>query len=468
MTMLMVRGTPSYSFVTFFRRSFAQFRNLTSESKQEVCEHPTDNLDGKDFNFINEICRITRTKPRWEDTLLALYPSFNFADPSFFLLYLNHQNNAFLSLRFFHWLCSSCGFSPDQSSCNDLFRKLVDAGACRAAKSLLDCPGFSPEPDSLESYIQCLSSAGMVEDAVDMLKGVNFCSSVATWNASLVACLRAGRTDLVWILYKKMMESGVVASINVETIGYLIMAFCAKNKVFKGYVLLRELLDNGLCPDKVVFNALISGFGKAGQYARVSEILHIMIAKQCSPDISTYQEVVNGLLKRKNSEGFRVFNDLKDRGYFPDRVMYTTVMKGLCEMGRLGEARKLWFEMIKKGFQPNKYTYNVMMHGYCKIGDLVEARKIFEDMRGRGFAESTVSYRTMISGLCLHGRIDEAQSLFDEMFQKGIVRDLTTYNSLIKGLCKKGELVKAKKLLNELLESDVYRQGHYRRMFFRR
>lgn len=251
---------------------------------------------------------------------------------------------------------------------------LVDAGAGKLAKSLLDSPGFTPEPASLEGYIQCLSGAGMVEDAVDMLKRVVFCPSVATWNASLLGCLRARRTDLVWTLYEQMMESGVVASINVETVGYLIMAFCAEYKVLKGYELLKELLENGLCPDNVVFNELIRGFCKEGQYDRVSEILHIMIAKQCNPDVSTYQEIIYGLLKMKNSEGFQVFNDLKDRGYFPDRVMYTTVIKGLCEMQRLGEARKLWFEMIKKGFQPNEYTYNVMMHGYCKIGDLAEAR----------------------------------------------------------------------------------------------
>ncbi|KAK7348978.1 hypothetical protein VNO80_23780 [Phaseolus coccineus] len=455
MTMGMVRGTPLYSPVTLLCRSFAQFRNLTSETKQGYHGHPTKNLDAKDCNFVHEICWITRSKPRWEDTLLSLYPSFNFSDPSFFLLYLNHQNNALLSLRFFHWLCSSCGFSPDQASCNALFCALVDAGACKAAKSLLDCPSLTPEPASLEGYIQCLSRTGMVEDAVDMLKQVGFCPSVTTWNASLLSCLRAGKTNLVWTLYEQMMESSVVASINVETVGYLIMAFCAENKVLKGYELLRELLENGLHPDNVVFTALIRGFCKERQYARVSEILHIMIAKQCNPDIFTYQEIINGLLKRKNSEGFRVFNDLKDRGYFPDRVMYTTVIKGLCEMGRSGEARKLWFEMIKKGFQPNEYTYNVMMHQYFKIGDLVEARKIFEDMRGRGYAETTVTYTTMISGLCLHGRTDEAHSLFEEMFQKGIVRDLVTYNSIIKGLCKNGELVRATKLLNELLAQGL-------------
>ena len=49
--------------------------------------------------------------------------------------------------------------------------------------------------------------AGMVEDAVDMLKQVGFCPSLTTWNASLLSCLRAGRTDLVWTLYEQMTAS---------------------------------------------------------------------------------------------------------------------------------------------------------------------------------------------------------------------------------------------------------------------
>ncbi|CAJ2633859.1 unnamed protein product [Trifolium pratense] len=158
----------------------------------------------------------------------------------------------------------------------------------------------------------------MVEEAFDVfvsLKKVGFLPSVSTFNVSLLACLKVGRTDLVWKLYEHMLESADLV-------------------------------------------------------------------------------------------GFRVFNDLKDRGYFPDNIMYTTVNKGLCDIGWFGEARKLWFEMIHKGLVSNEYTYNVMIYGYCKIGDFVEARKLYEDMCGRGYAENVVSYTTMISGLCLHGKTD--------------------------------------------------------------
>ncbi|KAI4345438.1 hypothetical protein L6164_012563 [Bauhinia variegata] len=467
----------SWSFTTFLRQSSAhtqrnpngQIRNLTGETKVGDCSSkgPDRNVmnelpQSKDQNLTDiarEICRITRTKLGWEKTLLSDYPSFNFSDPCFFQEFLKHQSNALLSLRFFNWLCSHCGFLPDQSSFNALLNTLLDAKAINAAKYVLDCTGLTLEPTSLECYIRCLSDGGRVEEALDVfvkLKNVGFCPSVTTWNACIFACLKNGKTDLVWTLYEQMMECGVTEKIDVETVGYIIKAYCQEKEFSKGYELLRQVMEDGFCPDNAVFNTLISGLCEERQHFRVSELLHLMITQKHNPDIFTYQEIINGLSKkRKHHESFRIFNDLKDRGYFPDRVMYTTMIKSFCEKGLYGEARKLWFEMIRKGFLPNEYTYNVMIHGYCKIGKFYKAKKLLKEMCDRGFKETTVSYNTMISGLCLYGEIEEANHLFGEMSQKGIGHDLITYNSLIHGLCKKRKVYEATKVFNELLTQGL-------------
>ncbi|KAM3755306.1 hypothetical protein ACB098_02G030900 [Castanea mollissima] len=437
-----------------------QIRNLTVETKDgdfkpNPIQEPSQKAQNEFIEIAKEVSRITRTKPRWEQTLLSDFPSFNFTDPQFFNELIRNQNNVLLSLRFFHWLCSLNGFSPDPLSLNALFDALVEAKACNAARSFIDYTGFKPEPASLELYIQCLCEGGLVEEAFDVfdrLRGVGVCPSIATWNSALLGCLKVRRTDLVWKLYKEMVESSVVAKVDVETVGYLIRAFCEDNKVSKGYELLRQVLEDGLDPGNAAFNDLISGFCKERQYSKVSELLHTMIAKNRDPDIFTYQEVINGLCKqRKQLEAFRVFNDLKDRGYAPDRVMYTTMIHGLCKMGWLGDARKLWFEMIQKGFIPNEYTYSALIHGYFKVGNLEEARNLYKEMFNRGYRETTVSYNTMIAGLCLNGRTNEAHELFEEMPRKDVVCDVITYNTLIQGFCKEGKIVESTNLLKELL-----------------
>ncbi|KAK9933523.1 hypothetical protein M0R45_020718 [Rubus argutus] len=153
----MARASSSISVVLRRQSPNTHIRYLTTETKD--C----------DFTQVaQQICKIIRTKPRWENTLSSQYPSLNFSDPQFSREVLKHQNNVLLSLRFFLWLSSHNGFSPDPISCNAIFNALVEAKACSAAKSFLESTSFSPEPASLESYARCLCEGGWVEEAVDV------------------------------------------------------------------------------------------------------------------------------------------------------------------------------------------------------------------------------------------------------------------------------------------------------------
>ncbi|KAE8690497.1 Tetratricopeptide repeat-like superfamily protein [Hibiscus syriacus] len=449
-----------------------QIRYLTIESKetsfivkeslenQKQCkELLNDSISESDLAIVKQVSKITRTMPRWEETLLSIFPSFNFSEPWFFRELVIQQENVFFSLHFFHWLRSRYEFSPDFDSCNLLFDKLVEAKACKAARNFLHQTGLDPKPHSLECYLRCLCENKLVEEAVDVLSILNkigYCPSIATWNLALLACLRVGRNDLFWKLYQDMIESGVGANIDVGTLGCLIQAFCIDGKASKGFELLQQILVDGLVPDTAAFRKLIAAFCKTNNYGRVSQLLHTMIATGRAPDIHTYQEVINGLCKNKKwLEGFRIFNDLKDRGYVLDRVMYTTMIHGLCKIGSLREARKLWFEMINMGMLPNEYTYSALLYGLYKVHDLKEAKRLYKEMLEKGYGETTVSYNTMIAGFCFHGETDEAYRLFKEMPQKGIVRDVITFDHLIRAFCMKGKVVESLDLLHELLAQGL-------------
>lgn len=405
-----------------------------------------------------DVCKVIRTRPRWEQILLSDFPTVNFTDPRFYTEVLKAQKNALLSLRFYYWLSSQNGFSRDQFSDEVvIFSGLVQAKAAIAAKHFRQNMNFVPQPSCLESYIQCLCENGLIEDALDVfteLRGVGHCPSLKVWNSALSDSIRAGRTDIVWKLYENMTEAGVVA--DVDTIGHLIQAFCMENNVPKGHQLLRQVLEAGHAPSRVAFNKLIYESCKNRDYFRLSAILHSMVATNCYVDIFTYQNVIQGLCEtRKRREAFRIFNDLKNRGYAPDMVMYTTMINGLCKMKLLGDARKLWFEMIQKGFKPNQYTYNTLIHGYLTTNRLSEAENLYKQMCDKGYGETTVTYNTMIYGLCLYGRVEEAHNLFNEMAKKGVAHDVVTYNSLIQGFCKNGKIAEGLQFLYELLKQGL-------------
>ncbi|KAK4775766.1 hypothetical protein SAY87_023727 [Trapa incisa] len=405
------------------------------------------------------VCDITRTRARWEQTLVTEFPSCDFSNPLFLHEFFKHQSNLLISIRFLYWSLSYYGASPDPDSCKFLFDALLKAKAGNAAKSFVARTGFTPQAGSLEQYVTCLFEGGLVGDAMEqfrLLKESGFSPRAKTWSIALSGCVKARRSDLVFVLYSDLVASGGVSDMGEEVTAHLIRAFCLNGNVPRGYKLLRLVLEDGLVPRKAAFDKLIATYCEIRNFNRVSELLHIMIEKKCAPNISTYHAVINGLLKnREGDEALRVFNELKDRGYCPDIVMYSTMITRFCKIGWVGEARKFWFEMISKGFLPDEYTICTMIQALFKIRNVKDANKIFDEMSGKGLGLSTMIYNTMICGLILNKKIEEAWKMFQEMPHKGIARDFISYRALIWRFGTMGKIRKGKSLLREAIEQGL-------------
>ncbi|XP_028057311.1 pentatricopeptide repeat-containing protein At5g18950-like [Camellia sinensis] len=328
----------------------------------------------------------------------------------------------------------------DKLACDVIFDSLVEAKAANAAKSFLTSVDFTPQPASLEAYVRCLCENGSIEEALkvfDELQKLGICPLLETWNSALLGSVRARRTDVVWKLYGEMMGSGVAG--DVDTVEYLIQAFCIDNNGLKGFGLLRQVLEDGFVPSNVAFNKLISGFCKDRYYSRVSALLHAMIAKNRRSDIFTYQEIIRELCKRRmRHEGFQIFNDLKDRG-----------------IGNLKEAKELYNEMCCKGYKETTVSCNIMIRGLCLHGRTEEAHVLFQEMAEKGIARDIITYNSLIQGFCKEGKIDESINLLAELLEKGMQPSAATYTALIEKLCEMGDVDEAKELWEDMQNRGV-------------
>ncbi|KAI0500059.1 hypothetical protein KFK09_018267 [Dendrobium nobile] len=419
----------------------------------------------------SNVCEVIRRKPRWESSILSLFPPstsgiFHSICISLVIRRLS-DSNPLLSFRYLLWLSStSSSISLDPEAAGSFLNALSASRAWKPALHAIRSVKCLSEFSVLDPFVFHLCSDtrsiycdnNLLYDLCDILESHSTELSLPSWNSILYASLITEKTDLFHRFYSMMIESGTDP--DASTAGYLIRALCRDGEPTVAYHVLRDVSRKRIIPDVVSITQLISAFSKGGNFGRVSEILHLMIASGSQPDLFTYQEIINALCDGAGrtamvDEAFRIFNDLKLKGYACDVVTYTTMIDGLCKSGRMEEALLLWSEMVANGIRPNNYTYNAIINGYCKSGNIDHARKIYDEMLSKGFKESTVSCNTMLAGLCLHGRLADAINLFAEMPKRGIHHDVITYNTLIQCLCKEGKTSDAIELYSSMLATSI-------------
>ncbi|PPD91299.1 hypothetical protein GOBAR_DD11761 [Gossypium barbadense] len=125
----------------------------------------------------------------------------------------------------------------------------------------------------------------------------------------------------------------------------------------------------------------------------------------------------------------------------PSVVTLSTFINGFCRQSKISQAVKLFDEMVEKGYQLNLIVYGTILNGLSKTGsgNTDRAVKFLIMMEERGFEPNIVAYNTVIDCLCKKGSLNEALDLFSHVKVKGIRPNTVTYNCLIHAMCNSGQ-----------------------------
>ncbi|KAL8461979.1 hypothetical protein ACS0TY_033170 [Phlomoides rotata] len=198
-------------------------------------------------------------------------------------------------------------------------------------------------------------------------------------------------------------------------------------------------------------NTLLNSLLICREFEKMREFF-CKIENHANPDACTYNILLNACCMRSDLEGaWKVFDEMRRRGFEPNVVTFGTLIKRLCASSDLGKAFSLRRRMEKEfKITPNAHIYVALIKGLCKVYQLDKAIKLKNEMLRKKVELDPAVYSTLISAFFKVGRKEEVSGLLEEMRRNGCKPDTVTYNAIIYGFCREKEIDSAFGALNEM------------------
>ncbi|KAG6390870.1 hypothetical protein SASPL_148615 [Salvia splendens] len=234
----------------------------------------------------------------------------------------------------------------------------------------------------------------------------------------------------------------------------------------KGVVLFNAMMGMGIRPDGYTVVGFITGF-KSFSLVNVGEMVHSFCVK-CGLDLSDHVgSALVGMYSRCGS--VELACKVVENIVLPDVVSWSALIAGFSQSGDHAKALMLFREFVMSGCKSDPPLLAIALaaisqtavvgpgcevHGYAVrhgIDKSVGVSSALVDMYAKcGFLEmgirvfermpkrNIVSFNTVILGLGLYGRSGEALRVFDEVLEQGMRPDETTLTGILCACCHSG------------------------------
>uniref|UniRef100_A0A0A9GXW6 Pentacotripeptide-repeat region of PRORP domain-containing protein n=1 Tax=Arundo donax TaxID=35708 RepID=A0A0A9GXW6_ARUDO len=122
--------------------------------------------------------------------------------------------------------------------------------------------------------------------------------------------------------------------------------------------MIEEMPKDGRSPDVVTYNLLMEYLCKNKRCIEARKIFDFMV-QRVPTQMSLYMAfcLMHMLLKVLSMQGLKL-----------DVANYQTVIDALCKVGRMDDAMSQFNQMINEGLTPDRIIFTTLIHGLCTIG----------------------------------------------------------------------------------------------------
>ncbi|GMJ05758.1 hypothetical protein like AT1G74580 [Hibiscus trionum] len=398
---------------------------------------------------------------------------------------VKYQRDPLKALQMFDAVKKEDGFKHTLLTYKCMVDKLGFHGEFEAMEKVLLEMRLNVDNSLLEGvYIGCMRNYGRkqkVQEAINVFERMDFYNcqpTVLSYNAIMNVLVEYGYFDQAHKVYMRMRDKGIVPDVYTFTIR--IKSFCRTKRPHAALRLLRNMPMQGCEINAAAYCTVVGGFFEDSQHIEAYELfdemlnlglslqglilqalqlMNEMLGNGCSPNIWTYNIVINGLCKMGCvSDANNLLNDAITKGYLPDIFTFNTLVDGYCKQLKVENAVEILNQMWNYGVIPDVITYNSVLNGLCKTSKSEDVMETFKTMMEKGCIPNIITYNILIESLCKARKVNEAMNLLEEIEIKGLSPDTVSFGTLIHGFCSNGDLDGAYQLFRKM--EQIYKVCH--------
>ncbi|KAI0778481.1 hypothetical protein BD413DRAFT_109455 [Trametes elegans] len=197
-----------------------------------------------------------------------------------------------------------------------------------------------------------------------------------------------------------------------------------------------DMVELGVKPDVVMWNALLDGYGNMRSLDAVRQTWEVMQTAGVTPNALSYRAFIGALFtagkKDEAIERFHRFEREHLKSGVPSEVLalYNTVMHGLLFSAREEEALAIKKKMETDGPKPDIVTYNTFLRYYGRKGDLKAMAQVLQQLGPAGVAADVYTFSTLLSSM-IKVRKDAIQIVLNFMQKQHVEPDTTALTAII-------------------------------------
>jgi len=383
---------------------------------------------------------------------------------------------------------------PDSQIGDIIMKSAMQCGRNSLAQSVF--AGAAGDISKHMAMIKACSRERNLQGAVDVferLKSSGASLNSMAYNSLLDACIQCDDTVLAGKHFEQMKADGFI-----DTVSFNIMLkmYLRQNKHDDAQMLLKEMRERGLQPNKITYNELINSKVEAGDRNGVWDVVAQMKNQGEPPNSVTCSILLKALTERASKQDVKRTMDLIEYMEDPmDEVLFSSIIEACLRVGQLdllsrqmqkyarqgglialtaptygsmikayGQARdiermwELWHEMGKRQVKPTAITIGCMIDALVKNHCVEDAWNLVHELMSdpaRKALVNNVIYSTVLKGFAMTKQTERLFAVYAEIRDQGVQANTITYNTMIDACARCGAMDRVPQLLADMKSANI-------------